>query len=73
MSVSSPTLRAKRRCVFKDRRADLAEVVAGKDWRGGGLDAVPERRLRRQKIARAAHGFQGLAHSDNLWGNFLGY
>jgi hypothetical protein len=28
-------------CVFKDRSADFAEVVAGKDIACGGLDAVP--------------------------------
>ncbi len=44
--------------VFKDRGADLAEVVAREDSACGGLDAVPQRRLGRQKVAGAAHGFQ---------------
>ncbi len=45
--------------VFEDGGADFAEVVAGEDGAGGGLDAVPEGRFRRQQVARAPHGFQG--------------
>jgi hypothetical protein len=43
--------------VFKNRRANLAKVVAGEDRACGGLDFVPESRFRRQKIACAADGF----------------
>ncbi len=45
--------------VLEDGGADFAEVVAGEDLAGGGLDAVPECGFGRQKIARAADGFQG--------------
>ena len=45
--------------VFEDGGADFAEVVAGEDVAGGGLDAVPEGGFRRQQVARAADGFQG--------------
>ncbi len=44
--------------VFKDGGANFAEVVAGEDAARGGFDAVPEFGFRRQKIARAAHGFE---------------
>ena len=44
--------------VFEDGGADFAEVVAGEDLAGGGLDAVPERGFGRQQVARAAYGFQ---------------
>ena len=46
-------------CVFKDGRADFAEVVAGEDVAGGCLDAVPEGGFRGQQVAGAADGFQG--------------
>ena len=49
----------KQASVFENGRADFAEVVAGEDLAGGGLDAVPESRFRRQQVAGAAHGFEG--------------
>ena len=58
----------KERRVLEYRRANLAEVVAGKDGAGGGLDAVPKRGLRRQQVARAAHGFQGTHNLSSLNG-----
>ena len=45
--------------VFEDGGANFAEVVAGEDGAGGGLDAVPEGGLRREQVAGAAHGFEG--------------
>jgi hypothetical protein len=45
-------------CVFKDRRADFAEVVAGEDSAGSGFNAVPEGGFRGQQVACAADGFQ---------------
>src|SRR5208337_1793335 len=50
---------ARKQCgVLKDGGANLAEVVAGKDGARGCFDAVPERGLRRQKVACPADGFQ---------------
>ena len=40
--------------LLEDGRADLAEVVGVEDVAGGGLDEVPQRRFRREKIASSA-------------------
>jgi hypothetical protein len=45
--------------VFKNRCPDLAEVVAGENLAGGGLDAVPEGRFRGKQVSRTPHGFEG--------------
>jgi hypothetical protein len=45
-------------CVFKDRGADFAEVVAGEDGAGSGFNAVPEGGFRGQQVTGAADGFQ---------------
>ena len=45
--------------VFEDGGADFAEVVAGEDGAGGGLDAIPEGRFGREQVARAPDGFEG--------------
>src|SRR2546429_1080545 len=45
------------RC-FKDRQANLAKAVGSENLLGGLLDAVPQRRFRRQQIARALDGLE---------------
>ena len=45
--------------VFENGCPDFAEVVAGEDGAGGGLDAIPEGRFGREQVARAPHGFEG--------------
>ena len=56
--------------VFEDGGADFAEVVAGEDGAGDGLDAVPEGGFRGEQVASAADGFEGRHgfFSLNVWG-----
>jgi len=46
--------------LLEDGSADLMEVVDAEDVAGGGFDEVPQRGLRRQQVAGAADGFDGL-------------
>src|SRR5205807_1554584 len=43
--------------LLEDRRANLLEVVGAKHIPHRRLHKIPQRRLRRQKIARSSHGF----------------
>jgi hypothetical protein len=48
---------------FENRRANFLEVVGAEDIAHHGLDVVPQRRIRRQKIARPSWCFN---HRDYL-------
>lgn len=50
---------------FQDRRADLAEAVAGEDGTGGGFDAVPEGGFGGEQITGAAYGFERRRHEGS--------
>jgi hypothetical protein len=49
--------------LFENRRANLAEAVRDKNFAGGLLDAIPQRRIRREDVARS---FDGLESHFNL-------
>ena len=49
----------KQRGVFKDGRADFAEVIPREHGACSSFNAVPKRRFRWQQVARPANGFQG--------------
>src|SRR5262249_40887749 len=48
---------------FKNRRADFVEVVGTEDIADGGLDEIPQRRIRREQVARSSRSFDHLAFS----------
>src|SRR6185312_9643588 len=52
-----PNPAGKKLCLFKDRRADLLKVVSAKHITHHTFDVVPQRRFRREKIARSSDSF----------------
>jgi hypothetical protein len=49
----------KQLSIFKNRRANLGEVVEREDFTRSLLNTIPKFSLRRQQIARAAYGLDG--------------
>ena len=58
----------KKRCLFKNRRADIAEAVSLENIAGSLLDVVPHRAIGRKDIARAFNGAElpPFAHGRNF-------